>query len=50
MQRLEVSGAVRPLNWPLGVKCLKCTGLSKTLFVSMLKLITFDFKDVKFSH
>jgi hypothetical protein len=23
MQRLEVSGAVRPLKWPLGVKWLK---------------------------
>jgi hypothetical protein len=23
MQRLEVSGAVRPLKWPLGVKRLK---------------------------
>jgi hypothetical protein len=23
MQRLEVSGAVRPLKWPLGVKWLR---------------------------
>jgi hypothetical protein len=26
MQRLEVSGAVRPLKWPLGVKWLKTPG------------------------
>jgi hypothetical protein len=25
MQRLEISGAVRPLQWPLGVKGLRCT-------------------------
>jgi hypothetical protein len=25
MQRLEVSGAVRPLRWPLGVKWLNST-------------------------
>ena len=25
MQRLEVSGAVRPIYWSLGVKRLKCT-------------------------
>ena len=23
MQHLEVSGVVRPLKWPLGVKCLR---------------------------
>jgi hypothetical protein len=35
MQRLEGSGAVRPLKWPLGVKWLK----NKLLFVN-LKLMT----------
>jgi hypothetical protein len=28
MQRLEVSGAVRPLKWPLGVKWLSISGFT----------------------
>jgi hypothetical protein len=36
MKRLEVSGAVRPLKWPLGVKWLKIWGLQKDRKKSVL--------------
>ena len=42
MQHLEVSGAVRPLKWPLGVKWLTCF-YQLTLFYSCIS-------DVYISH
>ena len=62
MQHLEVSGAVRPLKWPLGVKWLKALKTFKTLrhvsisyeiilkefFISLLRLLSLKFtKNVK---
>jgi hypothetical protein len=39
MQRLEVSGAVRPLKWPLGVKWLTLQrGVTSTARRAALKI------------
>jgi hypothetical protein len=40
MQRLEVSGVVRPLSWPLGVKGFSVSDCNNVLS-SALKLLLF---------
>jgi hypothetical protein len=53
MQRLKVSGAVRPLKWPLGVKWLKYTTAldAQTLSRSvMLSVCLFASLEVWFSR
>jgi hypothetical protein len=34
MERVEVSGAVRPLKWPLGVKWLTCDKLNSLRYIT----------------
>jgi len=41
MQRLEFSGAVRPLYWSLGVKGLTLVRAAYVPFVEEVKIITF---------
>ena len=44
MQHLEVSGAVRPLKWSLGVKCLTYSGYTaKVLFLELNRFMVFLF-------
>jgi hypothetical protein len=47
MQRLEVSVAVRPLEWSLGVKGLRCCATNRKVAVSIPASVSGFFIDIK---
>jgi len=55
MQHLEVSCAVRPIEWPLGVKWLICVSLCDEANNKLVKLageysILYDWRDSSYSR